>query len=267
MAQAKFQMEQVVKADKRAKRLSRALEDAQKYRGMKRKTSTALKKTPAAKKRATITKANNTNVATMYTYPLPQKMNTRLKVILNNLGLISALTSSSSLVYRPTSYFDVDPAVGGPSFAGYTFYASVYGAYRVLAFKYKATFLNLETDGVLVSCQAIASSATPGSGTATDYTEPAIENDYGKYALVGPTAATPEKVITGYVNCTKLWGRPEAKTAPEWAGSTGSNPTVNSWLRIAAKRINGGNLATGCQCVLEIESYGYWDTKNPDITG
>ena len=129
---------------------------------------------------------NSKNVATLYTYPFPSKIKTRLKV-LQNVGLISALTSSSALVYRPTPYFDVDPAVGGASFAGYTFYASQYNRYRVYGFRYKASFVNLESTSVLVSCQAIPNDGTPASGTATDFTEYAVENDWSQYAVCPPT--------------------------------------------------------------------------------
>lgn len=191
-------------------------------------------------------------------------MRTKLKV-LQNVGLISALTSSHALVYRPTSYFDVDPAVGGASFAGYTFYSGAYGRYRVTSFKYRATFVNLEATAAIVSCQAIASSATPATGTAVDYTEYAVENDYGKYAVCAPTTSSPEKVITGYIDCQKLWGTPEVKTDNDWAGAVGGSPAVNSWLRIAAHMANNANMTTGVQVILEIESYGYWDEKESDL--
>lgn len=240
-------------------------------RGPKRKrqraTTSIVGRPPFKKARTgqlTVQKGNNKNVATLYTYPFPAKIKTKLKV-LQNIGLISALTSSSALVYRPSSYFDVDPAVGGASFAGYTFYASQYGRYRVTAFKYKASFVNLESTSVLVSCHAIPDDGTPASGTATDFTEYAVENDWAHYAVCPPTTSTPEKVLTGYVDCQKLWGTPETKTDAAWAGSTGGNPSANSWLRIAAHMANNNNLTVGVQCILEIESYGYWDMKNTDV--
>jgi len=130
-------------------------------------------KYPTAKRQ----KKNNSNVVTLMSYPMPQKCRTQLH-FLAYPGLISALTDSHSLVYRPTSYYDVDPAVGGGSYAGYTFFASQYGRYRVTGFRYRVTFINLETTAVAVGCQAIASQATPASGTAADYVEAASENDY-----------------------------------------------------------------------------------------
>lgn len=209
-------------------------------------------------------KANNKNVAVIHSFPLPQKMKTRLRV-LQNVGLISALTSSHALVFRPTSYFDVDPLVGGAAFAGYTFYSSAYGRYRVTSFKYKATFVNLEATAAIVSCQAIADSATPTVGTAVDHTEYAAENEYGQIAVCAPTTSSPEKILTGYVDCKKLWGTPEALTDNDWAGATGGSPTINSWLRIAAHMANNAAMTIGVQVILQIESYGYWDQKESDI--
>lgn len=203
---------------------------------------------------------NNRNVNFMRSWPFPQRLFTQLAIVEHN-GLISALTGVASLVYRPTSYFDFYPAVGGPSYGGYSTYAAMYDRYRVLAFKYTCIFTNLEADSVTVSCQAIADTSTPPSGTATDYTENAIENIYGKFRVLSPTASNPTQVIKGYVNCSKLWGTPETKTDTNWASTSGSNPTANSWLRVAALRNNGAALATGVQFLLRVKSYGYWDER------
>lgn len=200
------------------------------------------------------------NVGIMSAYPFPQKMYTTLQIVEHN-GLISGLTSVASLVYRPTSYFDFYPAVGGPSFGGYATYAGMYDRYRVLAFKYKCTFTNLEADSITVSVQAIADTSTPSSGTAADFTESAIENIYGKYTTLGPVTANPVRTISGYVNCTRLWGTPEVRNDTVWAATTSSSPTANSWLRIAALRNNGATLATGVQFTLVVKSYGVWDER------
>lgn len=224
---------------------------------------------PAAKKARTTPKTktrSNRNVTTISTFPLPQKLRTKLRII-HSTGLISALTASSALVFRPTSYFDFDPAVGGPSFAGYTFYSSAYGRYRVTSFRYKATFVNLEATSAIVGCQAIADSSTPSSGTAVDFTEFASENDYGQIAVCAPTTSSPEKVLTGYVDCKKLWGTPEALTDNDWSGATGVSPSVNSWLRISAHMANNAAMTIGVQAILEVESFGYWDMKDSDIGG
>jgi len=207
---------------------------------------------------------NNKNSTKINSYPLPQKIITKLKV-LQNVGLISALTSSNALVFRPTSYFDVDPLVGGASFAGYTHYAGVYARYRVYAFRYKATFINLEATGAIVGCQAIPAVTTPATGTATDQTEFASENEYGQIAVCAPTASSPEKVLTGFVRTKDLWGTPEALTDNDWAGAVGGSPAANSWLRISAHMANNAAMTIGVQVILEIESYGYWDQKVSDI--
>jgi len=197
---------------------------------------------------------------------MPQKCRTQLRFQAYP-GLISALTDSHSLVYRPTSYYDVDPAVGGGSYAGYTFFAAQYGRYRVTGFKYKVTFINLETTGVAVSCQAIPSGGTPNSGTAADYVEAASENDYGQVAICAPTSSTPEQVIEGYVDTVKLWGTPEAKTAEGWAAAIGGSPSANSWLRISAHKLNATPMTVGVQTSLELTAYGYWDQRVSDTVG
>lgn len=196
-------------------------------------------------------------------YPFPPKMRTRLTINYVS-GLTSAVTAVNSVVYRPTSYFDFDPAVGGPSFGGYTQYAAMYNRYRVLAFKYSVHFTNLEADTVIVSCQALTDAiggGTPPTGTATDYTEPAIENNamLSRWTTLGPTAASPQRTLKGFIKSKTVWSTPEVYNDASWAANAGASPVANTWLRIAARRANGSALSTGIQFVLKVTSYGYWD--------
>lgn len=207
-------------------------------------------------------KPNIRNTVTIHAHPIPQKMFTQLVCVTSN-GLIDALLSFNSKVYRPTSYFDLDPDVGGPTFGGYNTFAAIYSRYRVLAFKYTIAWVNLQSDGVLVSAQAIPSTATPSE--LSEATEPAIENEYGQWRLLGPTAAGNPVYMKGYVNCTKIWGTPEVKTESAWAGSVGGSPSANTWLRLGATRINNSAISTGVQFTLRIKSYGYWDQRT-DLT-
>jgi len=236
----------------------------------KRKASYGAQSTTAKKARTSRnttlakSKVNNRYVAKLYTYPMPQKIWTELRCR-GFKGLISSTTSGAAFVYQPTSYFDLDPALGGPSFGGYSFFAGMYNRYRVLSFKYKVTFVNLESSAATVSCQAIASTSVPGTGAGTDWTQAAMENDYGKYVMLAPTSSTPERTLSGYVSCVKLWGTPEAKYDAGWAATIGTSPSLNSYLRVAGHLNSGANLSTGVQIVIEITSYGYWDTRASDI--
>lgn len=207
------------------------------------------------------------NSVTTISYPMPMRANTQL-VFNDTNGLISALTAVNAKVYQPSSYFDPDPDVASTSdYGGFTFFSSMYSRYRVLAFKYTVIWTNLEATAVRVSCQAIPASVTPTEGTATDWTEPAIENPYGKYFVLSPTAASPTKKLSGYVNCTKLWGTPEARYDTGWAGTATTSPGVNSFLRLAAYKLDGSALSVGVQFNIRVKAYGYWDQKNQEIVG
>lgn len=208
-------------------------------------------------------KYNNRAVTTVMQYPFPPKMRTRLTINVVN-GLLSALTAVNSIVYRPTSYFDIDPALGGPSYGGYTQYAAMYNRYRVLAFKYTIRWTNLESDTVIVSAQALTDASgggAPPSGTAADYTEPAIENNaqLSRWTTLGPVAASPQRVLKGFVKAKTVWATPEVYTGTEWASNTGTSPVANTWLRLAARRANNAAMTTGVQFIMKITAYGYWD--------
>jgi len=224
------------------------------------------KKRTYAKKSTGYKKYNNAAAMTVMSYPMPQKCSTQLTISFSD-GLISALTSSHALVYRPTSYFDVDPVVGGGSYAGYAFFAGMYSRYRVTGFAYEVTFTNLQAQSVMVGCQGIPSVTTPNVGTATDYTEMAAENEFGTSTILAPTSATPTRTLKGYINTTRLWGTPEVKTDNDWAGAVGASPAANSWLRISAHMLNNAAMTIGVQFHVKIKAYGYWDQKNPDLIG
>lgn len=205
---------------------------------------------------------NTKAVGNIRGHPFPNKLRTGLTILHRN-GLISALTATNSVVFRPTSYFDFDPAVGGPSFGGYTQLALIYDRYRVLAFKVVIDWVNLETDGVTVSAEAIADSTTPPTGTATDYTEHAIESaNWSRNMTLGPVSANPKGRMKMFVKTTKVWGSPDPATDSAFAANAGSSPAANTFLRLAAYRNNGNNLATGVQFTIKCKSYGYWDEKN-----
>lgn len=202
-------------------------------------------------------------VGTIKGKPFPMKLNTKLTV-LERKGLVSALTPTFSYVYRPSSYFDFDPGVGGQTFGGYGTLSTIYDRYRVLAFKYICTFCNLESDSITITCEALADSSTPPSGTAVDYTEHAIESgDYAKWTTLDAKGGTgAKKTISGFIRVQSVWGTPEVKTDAGWAGIAGGNPSANTWLRITAYRNNGIALTNGVQMTMSLTSLGYWDEKN-----
>lgn len=193
-------------------------------------------------------------------YPVPHRLWTVLRCRTVN-GLIDAVLSISSKVYRPTSYFDIDPDVGGPSYAGYTFYASAYGRYRVLKYDYVVEWSNLQSDGVSVGVYPIADTATPSELATSANPELASENSMGKTMLLGPVGSVSTGTIRGSILASKVWGTPEVETEASWAALTGGSPAANTWLMLTAERINGSALSTGAQFVLTVTAHGYWDQR------
>ena len=190
----------------------------------------------------------------------PMKFFTSLKIRTQG-GLLDAALAGASKVYRPTSYFDLEPDVGGGSFGGYAFYAAGYGRYRVLSFDYKISLNNLQSDACQFGVYPIPSGTTPSELYSTNNVEVASENPYGKVVLLGPTGGVSTALVTGHVDCVKVWGTPEAATAEGWAGITGSSPSANTWLLLTAERLNLTALSTGVQYVLELVAHGYWDSR------
>lgn len=200
-------------------------------------------------------------------HPFPQKLRTQLTVLERN-GLASGVTAGQAIIYRPTSYFDFDPAVGGQTFGGYGVLANIYDRYRVLAFRYIITFINLEAYSVTVTTEAIADTSTPGSGTTVDYTEFAIEAaNYARSTQLAPNGSGGSmKTLSMLVKTRSVWGTPEVFTDAAYAANAGANPAANTWLRVAAYMNNGQPLAIGVQFTMKLTSYGYWDEKNDLIS-
>jgi hypothetical protein len=200
--------------------------------------------------------------ARLLSYPFPHKMWTVLRCYTVN-GLIDAVFSINSKVYRPSSYFDIDPDVGGPSYGGYATFAAMYGRYRVLYYDYEIKWCNLQSDGVVVGCYPIASTSTPSESIANANPETAEENSMGKTHLLGPVSAEPTFVMKGRVDAETLWGTHEVATDALWAADIGTSPTQNSWLMLTAERINGTSLALGAQYALTLTAHGYWEELIP----
>lgn len=178
-------------------------------------------------------------------------------------GLIDAVLAGANKVYQPTSYYDLDPDVGGPSFGGYSFYASLYNRYRVTHFDYEIEWSNLEADSVMVSALAIPASSTPSELFSAYNPEVAKENNFSRAFLLGPKGGSQAtRTMRGSVSCEAVWGTPEVLTDAGWAAGVGTSPSINTFLMLSAWRINGTALALGAQFVLTITSVGYWDQKS-----
>jgi hypothetical protein len=202
----------------------------------------------------------NVEVGFIATSPLPHKMWTALKVYTVG-GLIDAALAINSKVYRPTSLFDIEPDVGGPSYGGYAFWSAGYGRYRVLSFDYEIRVNNLQSDAVCFGVYPIALGSTPSELGSSANPEVAMENSMGQTKLLGPVSGMSTATLRGHVDCSRVWGTIEAKTAEGWAGITGGSPSANTWLMLTAERINQLALAIGCQYTLTITAHGYWDQR------
>jgi len=199
------------------------------------------------------------------TYPLPHKMWTQLRCHTVN-GLLDAVLAGATKVYRPTSYFDIDPDVGGPSYGGYAFWASAYGRYRVTEYDYEIRWCNLQSDAVAVGVYPISDDSTPSELYSTNNVEVADENSLGQITLLGPTAANPTRVQRGTVLAEVVTGSPETWTDLAWAADVGSSPTVNTWLVLTANRINQAALSTGVQYTLTLTAKGYWNQRLSQVS-
>jgi hypothetical protein len=207
---------------------------------------------------------NSGEIGRVYKWPMPHELFAVMKVRTVN-GLLDAVLSGNSKVYRPTSVFDIEPDAGGPSYSGYTFFSTLYQRYRVIKYSYRCTFSNLQSDACAVGCYPIPDTSTPSELPSSSNPEIARENSMGTFALLGSVnGGEGVKTLSGTIIPRIVWGTIEAETDSSWASLIGSSPVANTWLMVTAERINGAAFSTGVQFDLEVCAHVEWHQRlNP----
>jgi hypothetical protein len=151
--------------------------------------------------------------------------------------------------YNPNSAYQ--PEVGGATATvpGFSEQAQTYGFYRVMGYKYKATFVNNEAFGVAVG--AINSNNDPGTSAGIIV----AANDLSQKKYLSAKGGMDKAVTTARYTIARVLGSDAVEEADSYRGLITGNPSDITWLGIFAQSMTGSNLTLGVTVCLELTMY------------
>jgi hypothetical protein len=181
-------------------------------------------------------------------WTVPDRMRLKLKFT-SVVDLTASSAKDANFIYRPTSIYDVDPAVGGSSMYGYAEWSPFYGRYRVHSSRITVRFLNREAEGA--DCYILPTNTNPGSNVADPtpyYTHPACHKKtcgsvYGK-----------DTCTIVYNTTTLRMGAVSDFADDNFSATFGSNPTQDWFWFIGVYKGGSLDLVNGITCYVDIES-------------
>jgi len=136
----------------------------------------------------------------------PPRMPMKLKFWqANSISLAASL--SGNYRWRPSAAFDIDPALGGTSMAGFAEMAGFYSTYRVAKSSIKVTVSNPSAT-IPVTCIVLPMNADPTNAFSTANVVASMGNPYAKARVLG-LLGSPATVINSNMTTAKIFGDSE----------------------------------------------------------
>jgi hypothetical protein len=184
----------------------------------------------------------------------PNEFDVRLKFV-DQLSLTSVGAFANYSV-NPNCPYDVDPAFGSTSTAGFAELAALYQFQRTTAYSYKLSCINLT--GVYAQFTVINVNVTPPAtafyGLAgNQYSQTETANVFGGADSIAKFSATH--------SVAQIVGSRTPETADSFASLTNNVPTDKIWLGVSMTNLNGAAcLAT---VMLQLEMWiRFYERKN-----
>lgn len=187
---------------------------------------------------------------------VPERLSVRLQFTeiynVKNVGFRDA-----AYVFRPSSAFDVDPALGGATAYGLTEYANFYSKYRVFASKITLQMTNTDLEGVTVG---ITPSTTNPGNNPSDIS-PFISNPLTKFRTIGGFQGNSAGVLEHNMTTQRMSG--VATTAEDgYSALVNANPVENWFWVISLVKGGVSTITNGVSILVKIEmTVHFYDRK------
>jgi len=176
-------------------------------------------------------------------------MNVKLKYwAVQTLSLAAATTVNYR--YRPTSAYDIDPALGGTSMAGFAELSGFYSSYRVTGSRIKVTVSNPSTT-LPISVIVLPMNADPTNAFSAANIIASVGNPYAQVKQA-PLLGGPPAVITNAMTTVKIFGDPAVYYDHNFSSLVNTVP-ANNWFWNVSMYV-GAFIATGINVQVEIEA-------------
>lgn len=151
--------------------------------------------------------------------------------------------------YRPSAAFDVDPALGGTSMAGFAEMAAQYATYRVIGSKIKVTLPNPSAT-VPVTLIVLPMNADPTNAFSLANIVASVGQPYSKTKQCGLLGCN-SAVIVSEMRTRIIWGDPAVFSDHNFSSLVTTVPANNWFWNICVYA--PAFIATGLNATVEIE--------------
>jgi len=156
----------------------------------------------------------------------------RVKLRFNAYQLLSlAAVVGANYRWRPSAAFDVDPALGGTSMAGFAELAAYYSTYRVYASTIMATVANTSAVSP-VTLVVTPLNADPTNSMSVANIIASIENPYAKTRDSG-LLGCPPTTVKNAMTTQKIYGDPSVFYDHNFSSLVTTIPTNNWFWNVA----------------------------------
>jgi hypothetical protein len=166
---------------------------------------------------------------------------------LGNFSLAAAL--GANYRWRPSAAFDVDPALGGTSMAGFAEMASQYATYRVYGSKITVTLPNPSTT-LPVTLIVVPLNADPTNAMSAANIIACVGNPYAKTKCCGLLGSPPAK-ISMEMQTRVIWGDAAVLSDHNFSSLVTTVPANNWFWNVCV--YSAAVIATPLVATVEIE--------------
>jgi len=157
--------------------------------------------------------------------------------------------------WRPTGAFDIDPALGGTSMAGFAECAAFYATYRVSKSTIKVTISNPSAT-IPVTMMVLPMNADPTNAFSAANIIASVGNPYCKTKMLG-LLGSPPSVVTSTMTTRKIFGDSEVLFDHNFTSLVTTVP-ANNWfwnLCLYAPAVIATTLVATVEITVDIEFY------------
>jgi len=185
----------------------------------------------------------------------PNEFDTRLSFV-DSVGL-SSLGAFANYNFNPNCPYDVDPAFGSTSTAGFAELAALYQFQRTIAYKYRVQFAN--NTGGFLQATVINTNVTPPNAAYYSI----AGNQYSQTQMMGPSPMDKAIVsFRGNHTIAQIVGSLTPETADSFASVTNTVPTDKIWLGLSITDL-AGSAVTSVIVTIQIEMMiRFFERKN-----
>lgn len=161
--------------------------------------------------------------------------------------LVDSSSTDANVRFRPSSIYDVDPAVGGGSYYGFTEIAAFFNKYRVHASRITLMFANRDAEAHVPYVLPVP------VDPSTNVADPAryYMNNLARKKVVGNYAGMATGRITHFTTTRSVSGVQEFAEDP-YTADVGANPTDNWFWFIGTRFLGSGSMTYGLSMDVEI---------------